>query len=65
MARDGQPRGLKPVIFLSFVLAGVLIAMVGALALSRVMTDKRRSDSLLKSVRDFVRAMQRPAAGKA
>ncbi len=32
MARDGQPRGLKPVIFLSFVLAGVLVAMVGALA---------------------------------
>lgn len=40
-------------------------AMVGALALSRVMTDKRRSDGLLRAVRDFVTGMQRPAAGKA
>lgn len=40
-------------------------AMIGALALSRVMTDRKRSDKLLKSVRDFVAAMQRPAAQKA
>lgn len=40
-------------------------AMIGALALSRVMTDKKRSDSLLKAVREFVVAMQRPVAKKA
>jgi TetR/AcrR family transcriptional regulator, transcriptional repressor for nem operon len=32
-------------------------AMVGALCLSRVMTDPKRSDHLLKTVRDHVAGM--------
>jgi TetR/AcrR family transcriptional repressor of nem operon len=32
-------------------------AMVGALALSRVMTDPKRSDAILRAVRDYVIAM--------
>ena len=33
-------------------------AMVGALALSRVVTDRARSDALLKSVRDHLKALE-------
>jgi len=40
-------------------------AMVGALALSRVIADPARSDALLKSVRDQLRTLENPASSEA
>lgn len=38
-------------------------AMIGGLALSRVITDPQRSDALLRAVREQVMALEREAAG--